>query len=195
MLMKDMQWNYDKACIDVLNRLNFWDAVPTDGSATYAEIARKVGTSESAVRRLLRHAFSLRVFAEYPLGSEYVVHTNFSSFPVRQPNVRSWIAHHAEEGGPAAVNLAPALAKWGEGCLPGQTAAGYIFFPGDDTKSFWDWLSVDGETEGRKGYREKRFGDAMAFTADSPSMGMRAGLAAFDWEKLGKATMVDVSVM
>lgn len=177
----------------MLNRLNFWDAVPIDGSATYAEIAKRVNIPESAVRRVLRHAFSLRVFAEYPLGSGHVVHTNFSSFPVRQLNVRSWIAHHAEEGGPSAVNLAPALAKWGEGSLPGQTAAGYTFFPEDETKSLWDWIAVDGEGEGKKGYREKRFGDAMAFTADSPGMGMKAGLAAFDWENLGKATIVDVS--
>ncbi|TID21734.1 Eukaryotic translation initiation factor 3 subunit H [Venturia nashicola] len=187
-----LQWNYDKACVDVLNRLNFWDAVPIDGSATYAEVARKVNIPESAVRRVLRHTFSLRVFAEYPFGSEHVVHTNFSSFPVRQPNVRGWIAHHAEEGGPSAVNLAPALAKWGEGSLPGQTAAGYTFFPGDDRKSLWDWLAVDGESEGKRGYREKRFGDAMAFAADSPGMGMKAGLAAFDWEQLGEATMVDL---
>ncbi|RDI85507.1 Eukaryotic translation initiation factor 3 subunit H [Venturia inaequalis] len=187
-----LQWNYDKACIDVLNRLEFWDAVPIGGSATYAEIAQRVKVPESAVRRVLRHAFSLRVFAEYPLGSEHVVHTNLSSFPVRQPNVRSWIAHHAEEGGPSAVNLAPALAKWGEGSLPGQTAAGYTFSPEDDTKSLWDWLAADGEREGKKGYREKRFGDAMAFTADSPGMGMKAGLAAFDWEQLDEATIVDL---
>lgn len=148
---------------------------------------------ESAVRRIIRHAFSLRIFAEHPLGSANVVHTNFSGLPVRQPNVRSWIAHHAEEGGPSAVNLAPALFKWGEGSLPGQTAAGFTLFPEDDTKSFWDWLAVDGEQDGEKGYRQKRFGDAMAFTADSHGMGMKSSLAAFDWQKLGKATMVDVS--
>lgn len=179
----------------MLNRLNFWDAVPIEGSSTYAEIAQNVKLPESAVRRILRHAFSLRVFAEHPLGSEHVVHTNFSSFPIRQPNVRSWIAHHAEEGGPSAVNLAPALTKWGEGSLPGQTAAGYTLFPEDGTKSFWDWLAVDGKQEGKEGYRQKRFGDAMAFAADSPGMGMKTGLAAFDWEGLGKATMVDVSVL
>jgi hypothetical protein len=103
--------------------------VSLEGSSTYSEIAQKVSLSERAARRFLSHAFSLYIFAEYPLGSANVVHTNFSSLPVRQPNIRSWIAHHAEEGGISAVNLAPALVKWGEGSLPGQTAAGLTLFP------------------------------------------------------------------
>jgi len=178
----------------VLNRLNFWDTIPLTGSATYAEIAQKVKLPETAVRRLLRHAFSLRVFAEFPPGADTVVHTNNSSFPVRDPKVRGWISHHAEEGGPSAVNLAPALAKWGEGSSPSETAAGYSLFPNDDrVKTFWDFLATDGESEGKKGWRMKRFGDGMAFTADSVGMGMKGSLAAFDWKKLGKAKLVDVS--
>lgn len=49
-------------------------AVPLDGSATFAEIARASGQlSEDLVERLLRHAMGNHIFTEDPLGS--VKHT------------------------------------------------------------------------------------------------------------------------
>lgn len=81
--------------MDVLNQFDFWSAVPAGGSANYSEIVEATKLPEEVVRRILRYAFTMRLFA--PVGRDSVKHTATSAFVLKSPPMRSMIAHNAEE--------------------------------------------------------------------------------------------------
>lgn len=91
--------------------------MPLNGSASYAEIARKVRLPEPVVRRLLRYAMQNHLFAEKgdQPGSDRVVHTATTAYIVRVPIVRSLIAYCMENAKPAAACGVEALWKFFEG--------------------------------------------------------------------------------
>lgn len=69
--------------MDVLNQFDFFSAVPTGGSATYSEIVERTKLPEEVVRRILRYAFTMRLFA--PVGRDSVKHTATSAYILRTP--------------------------------------------------------------------------------------------------------------
>ena len=85
--------------------------MPLDGSASYADIAKSTNLPEQIVRRFLRLAFTLFVFAEEAPGSDYVVHTAASAHITRSLFVRSVVAHNMEDVRPAATVGVDALRK------------------------------------------------------------------------------------
>jgi hypothetical protein len=175
-----------------LNEFNFWDAVPLDGSATYAEIGEKTGIDESIVRRLLRHSFTNHLFKETEPGSGVVIHTGVSAVAARQPLIRSSISHMLSEVSQGLVNLPAAIRKYGNSPHPAHTAFGYTFYPdGPQDKTFFDFINTDGEGD-KKGYRVKRFGDTMAYASSLPSMKLEHMHTGFDWDGLGNGKVVDV---
>jgi hypothetical protein len=188
----------DLSVLNVFNQFSFWDAVPLNGSATYAEIAAKVGLHESYVRRLLRHAVTKRIFAETAEGR--IVHTSLSAVCVNTPLVRSRIGHNLEVIGPSSQYLPDALRKWGRGAVedgkPDHSAFGLAFLQNHTAKTFWDWAVTDKDEERGlpAGWRAKRFGEAMTSVTSDPSFDFRAVHAMFGWDSLPQgATLVDVS--
>ena len=77
--------------IDVLNQFDFFSAVPLGGSATYSEISSATNLPESVVRRMLRHAFTMRLFTATESGSESVKHTATTAYLAKTPAMRSMI--------------------------------------------------------------------------------------------------------
>ena len=184
---------HDYSVLNLLNQFNFWDAVPLTGSASYGDIASKVNLSETMVQRLLRHAMTRHIFAEMAPGSGKVVHTCISAAPVKNPLLRSWIGHNLEEIAPASLNLGEALKRYGESAEPFESAGAYTYFrDSKEVKTLFEWFDVDGEGE-RKGWRTRRFGEAMAHMTNDPATNIKFIHACYDWDGLGEATVVDVS--
>jgi len=176
--------------LNLLNQYDFWDTVPLTGSATYSDIASKVNLSELLVRRALRHAMTRHIFAETTPGSEKIVHTSISAAPIKNPLLCSYMGHNLEEVAPAALNLVATLKRYGESVEPTESALVYTFLPDSMTgKTVFDWFEVDGEGD-RKGWRVKRFGEAMSYVLSN--FNPKAIHSAFDWDGLGDATFVDV---
>lgn len=184
---------HDHSVLNLLNQFNFWDAVPLTGSASYGDIASKVNLSEMMVQRLLRHATTRHIFAEMAPGSGQIVHTCISAAPVTNPLLRSWIGHNLEDIAPASLNLVDALKRYGESAEPFESAGAYTYFrDSKEVKTLFEWFDVDGEGE-RKGWRTKRFGEAMAFIMSNPAIDIKSIHASYDWDGLGDAIVVDVS--
>ncbi|KAJ4161734.1 hypothetical protein NW765_009819 [Fusarium oxysporum] len=122
---------HDASVTNILNQFNFWNAVPIGGSATYAEITARVHLPESIVRRVLKYAISIRIFA--------------------------------------GANDKP-----------------------DSPQTFWDY--VNREVEGKpKGWRSARFAECMQVAASASVIKTDDLLkSAYDWNKLGEATVVDI---
>lgn len=76
--------------------------VPLGGTASYKEIAKKVGMSEHITRRLLRHAMTMRVFRERETGM--VGHTKASRMLLNDFN-NDWLTVGTHEMWPAAVKV------------------------------------------------------------------------------------------
>lgn len=69
---------------------------------SYKELAPKAGVDESMLRRLLRHAMTLRIFREPQPGM--VAHTQASKLLSRS-DVNSFMAYHPEIGWPTATKV------------------------------------------------------------------------------------------
>lgn len=185
--------------LDILNQFDFFNAVPIRGSATYSEIAQRTTLPESIVRRILRHAFLGRLFAEVPPGSGKVVHTAKTALVVRKPAIRGWIAHNLEEMRPATTNTAKSLRQFDAGrefSSQDPLQSGFSIADLDGTgHPVLHWEFLRSAPEGRQaGHRAAQFSAAMETAAMSSAMKaediIRFG---FDWEGLGDATVVDVS--
>ncbi|KAJ5825967.1 Sterigmatocystin 8-O-methyltransferase [Penicillium riverlandense] len=84
-----------------IQQFNIAQLVPTGGkTTTFAVLAKQCGLPEADVRRLLRHAMSIRVFDE-PRDNE-VVHTR-ASMLLRQEGIHGWIGSTCENSWVAAT--------------------------------------------------------------------------------------------
>jgi hypothetical protein len=185
--------------LDVMNQFDFFSAVPLGGSATIGDVARTTTLPESVVRRVIRHAATLRIFTEYPPGSDNIIHTATSAHVAKTPLKRSWLSHQLEEVRPGTVCAPESLRLYSAGKekpTEDVTEAGFALADIDrtgHTVPFWDYLKT--EVKGKpEGYRSQRFSEAMQMAgqtaAISPSDVLKAG---FDWASLGAATIIDVS--
>lgn len=198
-LIADIQAFHDASVTNILNQFNFWNAVPIDGSATYAEITARVKLPESIVRRVLKYAISIRIFASANDQPDSVCHTSISALPARNRLYQNWLRHLLEEAGPGSLHVAESLWKFSSGKQePSQETAESGFSLAnidklDKPQTFWDY--VNREAEGKpKGWRSARFAECMQVAASASVIKTDDLLkSAYDWNKLGEATVVDVS--
>ncbi|KAI0410560.1 sterigmatocystin 8-O-methyltransferase [Xylaria grammica] len=95
--------------LDALCRFHIADIVPPGGQVSFGHIAEKTGLEEQIVRRLLRHAMSMRILKEPEPGM--VAHTKISKY-FTLPYVNAWLSVGAQEGWPAATRMLDAIQKW-----------------------------------------------------------------------------------
>lgn len=72
----------DMVVLDALNAYNLYDAVPLDGSITYAELSAKCNFPEGRLRRILKHAFVNGIF--WGPTPDTVAHTGTSAEFIRE---------------------------------------------------------------------------------------------------------------
>lgn len=134
----------------------------------------------------------MRLFAETADGK--VEHTATSAVPVRRPKLKAWIGHNIDDVGAACFGTIPALERWGESEHPGQTGLAIQYFPEneDETKGLFQFLNEDDRHGKGKGWREKRFGEAMECLTEFMGISIDHVHQGYDWASLGNATIVDV---
>lgn len=76
--------------------------VPAGSRVAFSSIAQQTGLSEDMVRRLLRHAFTMRIFCEPEPGM--VAHTAASKM-FTSPMMNDWLRTGTEELWPASVKV------------------------------------------------------------------------------------------
>lgn len=90
--------------LQAISRFNIANFVPPGGQTTFAEIAKQTGLEEQAIRRVLRHAMTMRVFREPEPG--VVAHTQASKTLVN-PVANDWMGCGTDEMWPAATKVRP----------------------------------------------------------------------------------------
>ncbi|KAF2501388.1 putative O-methyltransferase [Lophium mytilinum] len=184
--------HHDEAVLNVFTQFNVWSAVPQHGSAPVASIASTTGLPEEKLRRLLKHAFTMGLFAETSPGSWEIVHTGSSAYTYRNPLIKAWVGHNLEECLPASIRLPDALRKYTDSQEPAHCGVAVNFYPDapSDTTLF-NWFEAAREGE-ETGWRARRFGEAMASFSETGSADIAHVNAGFDWDSLGEATVVDI---
>lgn len=192
------------AALNIMNRFNFWDAVPLDGTATIQSIAQHVNLPEEAVQRVIEHATTIRYFtyADPTRPSKSPIqHTSRSAALARIPDLRALVSGCIENVAPSMIAMPEALEKYSRGKkeLPtdvSQTAFKLAHSGGEvfgDYKDTWDLLENDGEGD-KKGWRQRTFVDWMSYLKDIFAT-VDLLLGATDWGKEGSAHVVDVRLL
>jgi hypothetical protein len=133
------------------------------------------------------------LFAETSPGSGEIVHTANSAYPLKNTKMKAWIGHNIEEVAAACIDLPSTLRKYGDSQEPGHCATAVHFFPdAPKEETFFDWAGRSERDGEEKGWRVRRFGEAMASMAPMGAFRIEHINAGFDWDSLGEATVVDV---
>ena len=181
-----------------------YDAVPLEGSITYADLAAKVNVPEGRLRRVIHYALNNHIFIAS--GPDSIAHSATSAEAVLDPFVYGWIEHNVFEVGPAALKVTDAVEKFGDSEEPGHAGAA-LALPVEEGLFFW--MENDGvgepseeilggkivKSDRTKGYRNRRFGAAMHSMMIGGAHAAAHVNNGFDWEALGKGTVVDVSFL
>ncbi|GAP92082.1 putative sterigmatocystin 8-O-methyltransferase [Rosellinia necatrix] len=164
--------------IDAICRFHILDAVPSGGQASFEDIAEKTGLDKTLVRRLLRHAISMRILREPEAG--IVAHTKISKF-LAIPYINSWVKFESNDTWPAIPKVAEAIEKWPSSEEANQTGFALV----NDGKSVFDVLSTDPA-------RAMRFAGGMKSLDHVPGCADAAVATAYDWSSLGNVLIVNV---
>ncbi|KYK57376.1 hypothetical protein DCS_04385 [Drechmeria coniospora] len=190
----------DSATLNILNYFNFWDAVPLEGSASYAEIAMSVQLPQEAVETILPYAFCNRLFELETPGTadSRVRHTSRSAAFIKEKSLRVLVGLTIDGlAGPLAI-LNRSLEKnfLGKKELSNDisdTPFGMLYNQGGalgQYKDYYDFLDREGEGE-RKGWRQRDMVESLRLAKEKWDA-EGALIKAIDWAGAGKATVVDV---
>ncbi|VUC36746.1 unnamed protein product [Clonostachys rosea] len=165
--------------IDAISRYKLAGMVPPGGQISFTEVSERSGLDKGLVRRLLRHAMSMRIFKEPE--PEMVAHTKISSF-LSIPHINAWASFEGRDTWPAATRVVDAIEKWPGSEEPNQT--GFALANNTD-KPVFEFLGAHPD-------RMMRFGSAMKAIDHVPGCAPELISKDYDWASIGNASVVHV---
>ncbi|KAF2443247.1 S-adenosyl-L-methionine-dependent methyltransferase [Karstenula rhodostoma CBS 690.94] len=174
-------WNQynDNISLHAIMHFRLPEAVPVNGTATFAEISQKTGLKEPLVMRFVRHAAIYHVFKE--VSSGVVAHTAGSVALLDGSSVRDWLDMTFEEWGPASVNAVKQLIQSPDSGE--QSDAGFALAFGGQT--IFEFLAERPD-------RARVFGLSMSNFSKGASHKVEHLITNYDWPALGESTIVDL---
>lgn len=174
----------DIAALQVIYRFKLGQAVPLDGGATYEEVAAETGLTEHRVSSIIRQAAMNKIFCED--RPNHVIHTAMSKLIITDSLMWDYVGHYTEECFPTVTKMAPALLKYPKSEELHETPFSMAFDyykPG----GFFQYTNEHADSQ-------KRFFNVMREVGMAPGVDYRHVAKGYDWEGLGNATVVDVSL-
>ncbi|GAW10668.1 hypothetical protein ANO14919_000020 [Xylariales sp. No.14919] len=165
--------------LQTISHLGIPSLVPLGGKISFDEISQAVGLNEQMIKRILRHAMTMRVFREPSPGM--VAHTK-ASRALTRPHINDWMKTATEDVWPTAIKMVEATQRWPACEEPDQTG---FTVANHTTQSVYEVFSVDKE-------KGMRFSNAMKAFTSSPAFDVSHILNNFDWNSLGSVRLVDV---
>ncbi|KAF2738874.1 S-adenosyl-L-methionine-dependent methyltransferase [Polyplosphaeria fusca] len=149
-------------------------------TASYEELGKVAGLSESDVRRVVRGAITNHVFKEQQPGR--VAHTAASRFLAQNRLARQWIEMASIETMPASMFMVPAMTKWPGSGEPNEAGYNVVYQTNDVC---WDHMP-------KFPGRAEVFADAMSVFTSGSGYGPEALVDYFEKKLLTTGTIVDV---
>ena len=188
----------DASCLNILNRFDFWNAVPVQGEASFEEVAKQTKLPLEVVSRVLEHAVTMRFFVKPSATATSVKHTSRSAALAKDAGLSALVHMVLDETGPPMFMLPEALRRFSQGKPEisknmKETAFKLCHSGGawGDYENSWDFIENDGEGD-EKGWRQRNFIKFMAYIKDLFQTESHV-LGAIDWKAAGEATVVDAS--
>lgn len=188
--------------LNAMNHFDFWSAVPLDGSASVADVAKHTNLPPEVVKRFVEHALTLRLFSaegDFKVTGR-IQHSCRSAALAKSTGLRALVSTVIDDAGAPmlAMNKALELHARGQPKLSkDMTKTAFALHQkgatiGNYTTS-WEYIENDGEGE-QKGWRQRNFVEFMRYIKDI--FGLESALKnSFDWKALGASTVVDVSCL
>ncbi|KAF2680956.1 S-adenosyl-L-methionine-dependent methyltransferase [Lentithecium fluviatile CBS 122367] len=173
--------SYNKlACMKAISRYSIQNCLDVGETKTYAELATACGLSERPLKHLLRHAMTMRIFAEPRKG--VVAHTAVSQL-MRNHDCKAWLELGTEDLWPSSVKLVDALGKWPDSEEPNHTGWNIAH---NAPEPLYERLAADPKMAARMG------ASMSATITNNPAFDPVHLQRSFDWEALGSSLVVDV---
>ncbi|KAI8635443.1 O-methyltransferase-domain-containing protein [Xylariaceae sp. FL1651] len=178
-----LSWT-DALGLRVVYHYKLANAVPLDGTASYAEIASASGLQENLCRRFMRLAMGSHIFAE-DLETQRVRHTASSRRLATDQGFSDAVGLEVDDLGPASSKLINVWTKYEQDVAEPSQSAFSMF--NETNKPIFAVLASQPE-------RARRFGGAMHFFTKGETWDLRHMLAAFDWLSIDQpgAQVVDI---
>ncbi|RKF60357.1 O-methyltransferase gsfB [Golovinomyces cichoracearum] len=183
--MRWMAWGHNNSLsLHAIYHYKIAKSFPIHGTASFAQIAERVGLSELNVRRFLRHAMTNRIFKESEPGM--VAHTAMSRLLAENSKMNDWVGFCVEEMWQAASKTISALNRNPEADDPRQTG----FCLSNSTSDVETMFT----TFAKSPYRSARMGGAMHSLTNGPGYELTYLLSSYDWASLNAChgTVVDI---
>ncbi|TVY26927.1 O-methyltransferase [Lachnellula hyalina] len=156
---------------------------PVGETASYAQIAEKVGLDEGNVRRFIRHAMTNRIFWE--VDPDTVAHTAASRVLAEDVAMDDWVGFCVEDMFPATSQTVSALKSHPSADEPTRTG----FCVANNTADIEPMFATFSQSPARA----KRFGGAMASLTGGVGYELSHLLSMYPWAALPRtATIVDM---
>ena len=178
-----IQWT-DALGLRVVYHYNIANAVPLNGTASYAEIAAASGLKESLCRRFVRLAMSNNIFDE-DRQTKRVRHTAASRRLATNSGLRDVVGLELEDLAPASSKLIDVWAKHGQDS--GEPSESAFSLYNETNQPFFAVLASQPE-------RARRFGCALQFFVKGESWDLKHLLRGFDWASVDHAGGVVVDI-
>ncbi|KAF2963857.1 hypothetical protein GQX73_g9695 [Xylaria multiplex] len=168
-----LNWT-DALGLRVVYHYKLANAVPLDGTASYAEIASASGLKEDLCRRFIHIAIGNHVFTE-DLETQRVRHTASSRRLVTDQGFSDAVGLEIDDLGPASSKMIDVWEKHDQDASEPNQSAFSMFNETD--KPIFDLLASQPE-------RARRFGGAMRYFIKGDFWNLRHMLALFDWSSI-----------
>ena len=166
--------------LSTIQRFKMAQAIPVDGTATFAEVAKKCSLSEDRTRRLLRHAMTFYYFQEPAEG--VVAHTAPSRVMVDIPPADQMLGFLGTEMFPGCLRIPDALEKWPMSEEPNE--CGWALANNTNLKAY-DIIDTTP-------WRAKQMADAMSFQQAGEMFSHKYLLESYDWQSISNGLLVDI---
>lgn len=169
----------NSACLQYVYHFGIAEAVPSNGSISYKDLASKVGINESQCTRILRTLMTQNCFMEKTTGN--VSHTAISKF-MTIPNVRDSLGYLLEEGFMGAGRLAETAERHKDSEERNHASwnvAHRIDLP------IYEYFETDP-------IRLRRFLGNMECVGGTKAYNIKHLVQGYDWNALGTGLLVDI---
>ncbi|KAG9243416.1 S-adenosyl-L-methionine-dependent methyltransferase [Calycina marina] len=180
-----MAWDHnDSLSLHAIYHYKIAKSFPVNSTATFAEIAEKVGLDEVNVKRFLRHAMTNRIFHEPSPG--VVAHTAGSRVLAENQAMDAWVGFCVEDIWPASSQTVKAIELNPSSSEPTQAG----FCVSNDTVNKEPMFA----TFGKDHLRAKRMGAAMASLTGGEGYEVSYMLDNYNWAPIDAkgGTLVDI---
>ena len=176
-MILDLVAHHSTTCLQYIYHFKIAEAIPVDGSITYAELASTTGLPELTLKRIIRYLMTWRYFYEPVPGS--VAHTAGSKLLIVMRDTVGYIVDETFSSGPRIGAVAEMFPKSEErNHSPWNVAHGI-------DKPMFEYFETNPK-------RMTRFLGHMDTLGGSQGWNIKHLVNGYDWEGIGKGKVVDI---